>query len=119
MYRITRNTALNRVTVTYDGPCNYSVYVFWKELTEAVQFAKCAGEHFDVLVDHTATSIMSPERTAKSEDMAPWCIKNGLRKSANIVPSAVVRMQLQRMTGNNEQFSFFETLREAEEWLAI
>lgn len=117
MYRITRDTALNRVIVTYDGTRDYPTEVFWEEFTEAVHFAKCAGEHFDVLIDHRSTAVMSRERTEQSEDMAPWCIANGLRKSANIVPSTIVRMQLQRLTARDPQFGFFETLEQAEEWL--
>lgn len=116
-YSISRDVTKGRVIVTFDGPRTYPIDKFWEAFTEAVQFAKCARPHFDVLLDHSRATIMPPERTQKSEEMAIWCVENGLRKSANIVPSAVLRMQLQRVTKNEEPFGFFETQAEAEAWL--
>lgn len=117
-YSISRDVMKSRVIITFDGPRNYPIDAFWDEFMESVQFAKCARPHFDVLLDHSRATLMPPERTPRSEEMAIWCIENGLRKSANIVPTEVLRMQLQRVTKHEEHFGFFETLEEAEEWLA-
>lgn len=117
IYRIDRQSAKNRVIISFDGPRDYVVEEFWNEFQEAVQFVKSARSDFDVLVDHSKSTLMSPERTAYTEDMARWCSENGLRKSANIVPSPVMRMQLERVTARDKPFGFFATREEAENWL--
>lgn len=116
-YSITRETARNRVIIVYQGPRDYPLEEFWEEFKEAVHFAKCAKPYFDTLVDHTQSTVLPHDRSKKGQEMAVWCRENGLRRSANVVPSAVMRMQMQRITGRGEEFAFFDTREEAEAWL--
>lgn len=117
MYTITRDTSKSRVIIAHDGPRDYPIEIFWQEFKEAVHFAKCARPFFDVLVDHSRTTILPQDRTKNGEAMAIWCLENGLRKSANVAPSAIMRMQLQRITDRNPQFAYFETRKGGERWL--
>ncbi|MEO9461964.1 MAG: hypothetical protein ABJ242_04435 [Marinomonas sp.] len=117
MYSIKRDTSKNRVIILFDGARDYNVDVFFQEFMEAANFAKCARPHFDALVDHSRTNILPQERTKHSEAMALWCLENGLRRSANIVSSAVMRMQLKRVTDSNPHFAYFQSREDAEAWL--
>ncbi len=117
MYTIQRDTSKSRLIVALNGTWDYDGSMFWEDFQEAAHYAKCARAHFDVLFDHTLKPILPQHRTEKGTIMAVWCLENGLRKSANIVPSTIMRMQLQRITDRNAQFDYFKTREEAEAWL--
>jgi len=117
MYSITKSLARNRVEITFDGNHDYSSEEFNAELRSAALAVRSAEGVFDLLVDFSKGEVMPQDATIRSQNNIDWCSENGMRKSANIVPTAIQKLQLNRVARGNDRLEFFGTRDEAEAWL--
>jgi hypothetical protein len=116
MYTIKPITAKQRVEVVFDDFRDHNAERFRSDLQSAVRTVKRQHEEFDILVDMTKSVVMPQEIARQSEVNAQWLNANGLRKSANIVETITQRMQVKRVTSQDDRYRFFETRTEAEAW---
>lgn len=117
MYRITAVPAEHRVDVDFIG--NYADIdqtAISRELRAEILKVKGDFGYFDLLVDYRQTHVMPQAQTGNGRQEIEWCLANGLRRSANVMNSALVRMQIQRLTANH-RFQMFATRAEALAWL--
>lgn len=117
MYKITADSANHRVEVVFDGSyLDLDQPQLSRDLRAGVLEAKGRGAHFDMLCDFTRVAVMPQDRTPGARAEIEWCVANGLRKSANVVSSALAKMQLQRLSAD-DRFQNFATRAEALAWL--
>lgn len=118
MYSVRTLPTKNRVEVVFNGAHGYDYVQFSEELKDAAMAVRSTEGHFDLLVDFTTADVLPQENAAQSQRNIAWCISQGMRKSANIVPSVTQRMQVKRVSANDLRLSYFGTRKEAECWLA-
>ena len=117
MYSITTNLAKNRVIVVFVNDFEHGQAFFNTELKEAVKRVRAEDRHFDLLADFSTAPVMSQQIAGQGEEMINWCVANGLRKSANVMNTILQRMQVKRVSANDDKFQYFSSLAEAEAWL--
>jgi hypothetical protein len=81
--------------------------------------AKVIGRPWYVLADISEFSAQKPEVQALVEQTMAYARKHGLVKAANLVSSTLGKMQISRLSQamGLPEFSFFQTERQAIEWL--
>ncbi|MEP3052222.1 MAG: hypothetical protein ABJP48_05695 [Erythrobacter sp.] len=117
MYKIHPQIQKNRVLIVFDGEFDYDQTEFAEEIKKAVLTVRSTEREFDLLADYSKVTVMDQSRASRSEEIVAWCVDNGLRKSANVMNSALQRIQIKRLASQNDKWKFFETLSEAEMWL--
>lgn len=117
MYSIVPNLAKHRVRVVFANDFEHEQDAFNAELKSAIDQVRADDGHFDLLSDFTDAPVMSQERAKQGEEMVAWCLANGLRRSANVMGTVLQRLQIKRVSANDEKFAYFETCSEAENWL--
>lgn len=90
---------------------------FDADLRAAVRDLTASGPSFDILADLREHILMHQSEAGKSRERMKWLVDHGLRKSANIMTSALVKMQIERLA-SNPRFRYFATEEEALAWLA-
>ena len=118
MYSIATDPGNNRILVTFTKDFDYEADDLIAELKGAIAAVKRTDGTFDILSDFTDVSVMPQDHADISEGFLQWLSDNGLRKSANVMKSLIQRMQVNRVSGNNEKIGVFEFRSEAEKWLA-
>lgn len=117
MYRIEVDEAAHRVIIEFSGGYADDEFdAFDAELHRAVARAKGSSACFDMIVDWARSEIMPQETSKDSERRVAWCLANGLRRSANITGSALMKMQLQRVAPD-PRFRSFAARSEGLAWL--
>lgn len=81
--------------------------------------AKVLGRPWYVLADISEFTAQKPEVSALVEQTMAFATSNGLVKAANLVSSSLGKMQISRLSQamGLPEFSFFQTERQAIEWL--
>ena len=74
------------------------------------------GGWFDFLFDLRETQVLEQQSLPQLQARARWYVDHGLRRSAMIVTSALLRMQTQRVAVD-DRFQHFTSEVEAMEWL--
>jgi len=118
MHLVKPIAAMNRVDVFIEDQTEEGHDDFGFQLKKAIDQVKTAGGEFDLLVDMSKTTVMSPNSAQRSEELIGWCVANGLRKSANVLSETLHQLQVKRLTGRNEKFGIFTSRHEAEAWLS-
>ena len=118
MYSIMPIRAKNRVVVVFVNDFEHGQAIFNTELKNAVKEVRAEDRHFDLLVDFSTAPVMSQDRAGQGGEMINWCLANGLRKSANVMDTVLQRMQVKRVSANDDKFQYFTSYAEAEAWLA-
>ncbi|MEP3050607.1 MAG: hypothetical protein ABJP48_12655 [Erythrobacter sp.] len=72
---------------------------------------------FDLLVDWTNMPVMTQPAAQQAQRVISWCNDKGLRKAANVVATVTQRMQVKRVSAQNDRFQYFETRADAQAWL--
>lgn len=101
-----------------DGYSSVSMAGFSELMRTAAQAVKGSGDYFDILADFRRYGVMPQGTSNDSIEQIEWCLANGLRKSANITTSAIMKLQIQRLSPS-PRFWFFTTREEALAWLAL
>lgn len=118
MFRVVKLPHKNRVLIAFEGNIGEEDNLpFFRELKVAALEVRSADGEFDLLTDWTAASAMPQENARTGEDAVAWCIANGMRKSANVMNTIIQKMQVKRVSGQDERLGYFETREEAEHWL--
>lgn len=117
MYSIQSQPEKHLVVVEIAGDYDYSQDQFEAELLEAAKAAKSSDGQFDLLCDVSRASVLPKERAARSQVVIDYYVENGLRKSANIMTSALQQLQMKRVSSQNQMFGYFTSRAEAEAWL--
>ena len=117
MYSIQSQPEKHRVFVEIVGNYDYSQEQFEEELLQATRAAKSSDGRFDLLCDVSRASVLPKDRAARSQVVIDYYVENGLRKSANIMTSALQQLQMKRVSSQNEMFGYFTSHAEAEAWL--
>jgi hypothetical protein len=117
MELIETNAAKNRVEVTFIGNYSGDIASFNDQLKACARAAKFSSGHFDLLSDFTQSQVMPQQLSGETAEIVGWCAANGLRKSANIVSSMLLKMQLDRLVPD-DHFKTFLNRDDAEAWLA-
>ena len=118
MYEIAVDEEAHRVDIRFVGMSTPEEFIaFDRHLRAAAIQAKSAGAHFDLIVDFSKATLMTQEIAVDSQGTIAWCVANGLRKSANLTTSALMKMQVQRVS-SNDRFRMFGSRVDAEAWLA-
>ena len=118
MYSIFVNERASRVDIFFVGMTEPEEFItFDQNLRAAAIKARGAGAYFDLIVDFSEAALMSQEMAVDTQGTIAWCIANGLRKSANLTTSALMKMQVQRVS-SNDRFRTFGSRADAEAWLA-
>ncbi|MBK9266753.1 MAG: protein kinase [Polyangiaceae bacterium] len=81
--------------------------------------AKVIGRPWYVLADISEFTAQKPEVSALVEQTMSYATSNGLVKAANLVSSSLGKMQIARLSQamGLPEFSFFQTERQAIDWL--
>jgi hypothetical protein len=116
MYSINVDVLKRRVIVDFEGKIDANLPTSNQELFAACLRAKGGGDHFDILSDFTKSDLMSQGGADDSAQTVKWCLENGLRKGANVVGSALMRLQINRVSAS-DQIQNFATMEEAMAWL--
>lgn len=117
MYQITADPANHRLDVDFIGDyADIDQADFSRALRAEALKVKGSGRYFDLLVDYTRIHVMPKEETEHGREEIQWCLANGLRKSANVMNSAIMKMQIQRLTAN-DRFQMFGSRADAIAWL--
>lgn len=98
--------------ITMDIACQFEA-----EIQKQIELLRASGPWFDLLVDLTEAQPVTQDVSDKNRKMMTRQIEMGLRKSANIVSSALTAMQLRRTAGS-DKFQTFTTEEAARAWLA-
>lgn len=117
MYWITTDRTKHRVMVTFKGHLQEGQETFDTDLMGAALQVRAADGHFDMVSDFTDAPLLPQVQNEQAERMIAWCIDHGLRKSANVMGTALQRMQVKRLSSDDERFAFFETCEDAARWL--
>ncbi|MEL7190254.1 MAG: hypothetical protein AAGK17_11930 [Pseudomonadota bacterium] len=117
MYTICAKPENHRVEVTFEGPHDYDHVAFSAELREAVLSIRSSDGHFDLLVDFSKGQVLPQEIAHRSEQNIAWCLSQGMRKSANVMPTTTHRMQVKRLSNQDERLGYFPSRPLAESWL--
>jgi len=117
MYRVTADPEKRLIRFDISG---YSDAAESERMYEAVKEAvgklNMAGSGFNVLADLREAHVIPSENMERTTRFTQWLLNNGLRKSANVTTSTLIKMQLTRMT-RDPRFGFFTSEEEALEWL--
>jgi hypothetical protein len=105
-----------RVEVTFVGHYSGDMNKFSNDIKANARAAKAGGRYFDILSDYRQTHVLPQQLLAESTELIQWCVDNGVRKSASVVSSILLKMQLERMTPD-EGFKVFLSRDEAIAWL--
>ena len=117
MYRISVDSRLHRVEFTFVGAySDAELDRFDREMMAGARKARGGAGHFDILADFTQTGVMPQKAAGDSQRRALWCRKHGLRKSANVTESALMKMQIERVA-RDSNVRCFRTRAEALAWL--
>jgi hypothetical protein len=119
-YVMTVDRAKHRVEIefhSYGGDTD----AFFADLKAAVVQAKGITTQFDIMTDFTKMQQISPVMPRgvadTSTDLNKWVVENGLRKSASIMGSALLKLQLQRVA-ETDKLAIFDNHDDAEAWLS-
>lgn len=74
------------------------------------------GTSFDVIADLREARVLNSDSASELSKTMKWHLDNGLRRSANITPSALLRMQVGRMAADS-RFACFDNEEDAIRWL--
>jgi len=117
MYRIAIDERRHRVEFTLSGVySDDELNRFDRDMMTAARRARGSAGFFDIVADFTQSSVMPQKTAGDSERRAVWCREHGLRRSANITPSALMKMQIERVT-RDPNMRCFATRAEALVWL--
>lgn len=83
----------------------------------AVQRFARAAKPFDILSDLSAFSVQQKQVAEGMGALIDYANAHGLRRSANVVSSALLRLQMQRLFGTNPRFRVFDDRALAVAWL--
>ena len=78
---------------------------------------RASGPDFSVLADLRQTAVLPQSDTATVSEDLRWWVENGLQKSANLVASTLLKLQMERLA-QHPAFRYFTSEQEALEWLA-
>ncbi|HJQ17947.1 MAG TPA: hypothetical protein VJ859_13225 [Allosphingosinicella sp.] len=117
MYVIKIDPWRHRVEFAFSGVYSeVELNRFDRAMMAAALKAKGEADHFDIVADFSESSVMPQKHAGDSERRARWCKAKGLRRSANITPSALMRLQIERVT-KDPDMRCFATRAEALSWL--
>jgi hypothetical protein len=116
MEEIKVNSAKKRVEINFIGSYSGEMERFGDELKSSVRLAKAGGTNFDLLSDFTQSHVVPQQLLGGAAEFVGWCADNGLRKSAIIIGSMLLKLQMDRLTPD-ERFKTFVSREEAEAWL--
>ncbi len=90
---------------------------YWEKFQSVAQ--RYVGKKWYVLADITDFPPQKPEVHAYVERTMAYARKNGLVRAANLVDSALSRMQVARLSSETElpSYTFFRTEEDAIRWL--
>ncbi|MEP2735125.1 MAG: hypothetical protein ABJP34_02415 [Erythrobacter sp.] len=117
MHTIEELHAKHRIVLTMQSYKDHNPEQFIAETQAAAIKVKGGNHYFDLLADFSLIMVMPQDIAKQSEGLAEWLVANGLRRSANIVPTTTQKMQIQRVTNRDAKFGFFHDLSAAETWL--
>lgn len=118
MYHLTINPEKRLIRIAVSGYSDAAEFDrMIAEAQAAVRTLKASGNSFDMLSDVRDGHVIPTESASQSEQFMKWLAQNGIRKSALVVASAILKMQLDRMSAD-PRFGFFATEEAALEWLA-
>jgi len=107
----------SRFILTFSQSYDHDPDAAHRELHEAARLAKSNTPYFDMIVDMKNFSVAPKDRANSGGEMMAWCEANGLRYGAYITESAVLRMQLKRLSKRSERVRYFANRAQAEAWL--
>ena len=113
-YRVDRSKS--RFTLIFSVDFNHDGEAAHRGLHEAATQAKADTGYFDMIVDMTQVSVAPQYKAGSGGEMIAWCIENGLRRAAFVTESAVMKMQLNRLSGRSDQLAFFANSVAATRW---
>lgn len=117
MYRISVDTRLHRVVFSFSGAySDDELDMFDRQMIASARKARGTAGFFDLMADFTESTVMPQKAASDSERRARWCREHGLRKSANVTTSALLKLQIERVT-RDPNMRCFRTRIEALEWL--
>ena len=90
---------------------------FEAEMKRHIKGLLASGSWFDLLVDLTDVKPVTQDVSDHNRRVMTEQISMGLRKSANIVSSAITAIQVRRTSGS-EKFQTFTSEEAARAWLA-
>ncbi|MBM4259470.1 MAG: hypothetical protein FJ147_26670 [Deltaproteobacteria bacterium] len=92
---------------------------FAKDFNAHVDKVKTLGEGFYVVVDASNYPVQRKEIQDVHQAGMQYAVTSGMKKSANVVGSAVSRLQLRLLSQNADttKFGWFQTEAEAEQWI--
>lgn len=117
MYSINQIADKHRVEIIFDGPHDYDYMRFSDDLKAAAIAVRSAEGVFDLLVDFSNAHVLPRENAEQSQRNIAWCLANGMRKSANIVPSTTHKMQVRRVSERSDNLAYFKDRGAAVAWL--
>ncbi|RVT43488.1 hypothetical protein [Sphingobium algorifonticola] len=117
MVQVIINKAAHRVEIAFkDGYSKAALAGFDTQLRAAASLAKGHGSWFDILADFSDFGVMPQDTTDDGHARIAWCMANGLRRSANVTGSTIMKMQIERLAPD-PRFQYFRTREQAAAWL--
>ena len=117
MHTIEEFHTLHRIKLTMQSYEHHDPRAFIEGMQSAALKVKGGSDYFDLLADFSEIMVMPQDIAKQGEDLAEWLVANGLRRSANIVPTTTQKMQIKRVTHRDAKFGFFHDLAAGEAWL--
>jgi hypothetical protein len=116
MYRVAIDTDLHRVEVAFIGDfASHDANLFFQELKTAVAHAQGPGGFFDVVWDLTDSPVLPQARAGGGIENLAW-MRDSIRKSATVVKSTLLKMQVGRLI-QDPRNRYFGSRAEAIAWL--
>ncbi len=117
MFQFESDGANARFVMILSGDYSHDGEAAHRGLHKAAAEAMTDTDWFDMIVDMTDIWTAPTDRVNSGASMIQWCVANGLRRGAFVTKSAILRLQLKRISRNSERLAYFETRDEAERWL--
>ena len=74
------------------------------DMKAAANELRRTGAQFDVLADIREAQVLTPEGAEGISTIVKWLFDHGLRKNVNLVSSALLKMQVGRLTAHSAHF---------------
>lgn len=118
MYHFSVDHGRHLLTCTVVGHVlTEEVAQFERELKMGAIEAKGASGHFDMLSKLDELAVMTQENAHHTEGWIAWLKAHGIRKSANVVGSTLLKLQISRISPD-PRWGVFLTDADALAWLA-
>ena len=117
MFEVRVDRSKRRVELLFEGDYTHDRDAMHRAVHEAVSDAKGSGLWFDIVCDMTQMPVIHRDRHDSGEELMTWLVLNGMRNGAVAVGQVLQSMQLKRLSGKNEKYQYFNSMRDAQAWL--